>query len=176
MQEPYHDNGNVYVAGITASVNVPTSSPLQANMSGATDFFIAKIRASSDLWVTISDSIDPADVDSDFNYTVIIMPDVNASQTITNTVDVTANEPDPDIPIPATISIRNRQSSLPQPGRAGSAIPVAVVTGWYCYCCYTASSTSTSRLQTGNNADNHRLEQVGIFSVPFPACIHPPVA
>lgn len=45
------DNGNVYVAGNTASANFPTSSPLQPNFSGAMDLFIAKIRASSDLWV-----------------------------------------------------------------------------------------------------------------------------
>jgi len=143
-------SGNVYVTGNTVSMDFPTSSPLQASLSGSTDIFVAKISAVTDLWVTMVDSIDPVDANSDFSYTVIvtnngpdtasnttltdILPagmsfvsatstqgtcsgvstiacnigvlaggesaivtmDVTASQTITNSVNVTSGESDPD--------------------------------------------------------------------------------
>ena len=76
--------GNVFVAGNTISTNFPTSSPIQAGSAGLTDAFIARIGAVADLWVTITDSIDPVDANSEFSYTIFVTN--NGPDTATNTI------------------------------------------------------------------------------------------
>jgi len=76
--------GNVYVAGNTASTNFPPSGALQAGSAGSTDAFVAKIGAVADLWVTLTDSIDPADADSEYSYTIIVTN--NGPDMATNTI------------------------------------------------------------------------------------------
>ena len=79
--------GNVYLTGNTTSTDFPLSSPLQASLVGSTDIFVSKIRAVTDLWVTLSDSIDPVDADSDFSYTAIVTnngPDIASNTTMTD--------------------------------------------------------------------------------------------
>jgi uncharacterized repeat protein (TIGR01451 family) len=76
--------GNVYVTGNTTSADFPTSSALQAGFAGITDTFVAKIGAVADLWVTMSDMIDPADAGSAFSYTIIVTN--NGPDVATNTV------------------------------------------------------------------------------------------
>ncbi|HET6854163.1 MAG TPA: SBBP repeat-containing protein, partial [Pyrinomonadaceae bacterium] len=63
---------NTYVVGMTNSSDFPTVSPFQPTLGGNLDVFVAKLRTSPELELTMNDSPDPVNFGSNLTYTINI--------------------------------------------------------------------------------------------------------
>jgi len=61
---------NAYVVGITISADFPTVSPLQQTFGGNVDVFVAKLRSSPELELTMTGSPNPVSFGSSLSYTI----------------------------------------------------------------------------------------------------------
>jgi uncharacterized repeat protein (TIGR01451 family) len=62
---------NAYVVGMTSSADFPTVNPLQATFGGGNlDVFVAKLRPSPELELTMTDAPDPVNFGSNLTYTI----------------------------------------------------------------------------------------------------------
>ncbi len=63
---------NIYIVGVTTSVDFPTVNPLQPSMAGDADVFIAKLQPAPEIELTITDSPDPVNFGSNLTYTITV--------------------------------------------------------------------------------------------------------
>src|SRR6185503_13752498 len=61
---------NAYVVGGTLSADFPTVNPLQQTIGGNVDVFVAKLRTSPELQLTMTGSPDPVNFGSNLTYTI----------------------------------------------------------------------------------------------------------